>query len=672
MATHKKSILTKFYLVGAFMTFFLLAIVFRVFTIQYSEGDKYRKLSTKSTIKQDTIYANKGNVYAADGNLLATSMTKFTIRMDVVAVDEIVFEKNIVALSDELSNMLGKTSDFYQKKLRSAKKKKNRYLLIARNVGYLNYLKMKRFPIFQKGVYKGGFIAEPKTVRAHPIGKIAERTIGYDDFRGGAGIEGAFSDYMKGENGLRWKQKIAKNQWKPINDVNEKEPVDGHDIITTLDVNIQDITHHALLSKLEYFEADHGCAVVMETATGEVKAISNLGRTSKGTYYEKRNYAVWESSEPGSTFKLASLMIALDDKVIDTSTVIDTEKGKIFIHNRKVEDSHKGGYGKISAARIFEVSSNVGIVKIIKEHYDHNPQKYYDKIKEYGFTKPIGFHIKGEGKPYVPNPKDKKNWNKISLEWMSWGYGVSVTPMQTLMFYNAIANNGVMVKPMFIKELRRQDKIEEVFETEIIHPKIASDLTLNKVKKVMENVVKRGTANSIYSSNFSMAGKTGTAKKYISRTKDDQGEWQGGYYSTKKYIASFVGFFPADNPKYSCIVVIHDPKKEKGYYGATVAAPVFKEIAQKIFTTTPIDVQSVDDKVAYEAINAQYHEFDQVQNKNYSEIPDVRGMEGMDALSLLENIGLKVKISGIGKVRFQSLRKGEKLIKGTTIILKLS
>ena len=247
-----------------------------------------------------------GFIYAADGNLLATSMTKFTIRMDVVAVDEIVFEKNIVALSDELSNMLGKTSNFYQKKLRSAKKKKNRYLLIARNVGYINYLKMKRFPIFKKGVYKGGFIAEPKTVRAHPIGKIAERTIGYDDFRGGAGIEGAFSDYMKGENGLRWKQKIAKNQWKPINDVNEKEPVDGHDIITTIDVNIQDITHHALLSKLEYFEADHGCAVVMETATGEVKAISNLGRTSKGTYYEKRNYAVWESSEPGSTFKLAN------------------------------------------------------------------------------------------------------------------------------------------------------------------------------------------------------------------------------------------------------------------------------------------------------------------------------------------------------------------------------
>ena len=393
MATHKKSILTRFYIVAGFMTLFLLAIIFRVVNIQYAQGAKYKKLATELTIKQDTIKANKGNVYAADGNLLATSMSKYTIRMDVVAVNSNVFENNFMALSEELFQMFGNSPEYYQNKLRKAKKRRNRYLLIARNVGYNDYLKMKKFPIFKLGVYRGGFIAEHKTVRAHPIGKIAERTIGYDYFRGEAGIEGAFADFMEGENGLRWKQKIAKNQWKPISDVNEKEPIDGHDVITTIDVNIQDITHHALLRQLEYFEADHGCAVVMETATGEIKAISNLGRTSKGKYFEKRNYALWESHEPGSTFKLASLMAALDDKVIDTSTVIDTEKGKIFIHNRKVEDSHKGGYGKISAARIFEVSSNVGIVKIIKEHYDHNPQKYYDKIKYIRLGDPTPYAI---------------------------------------------------------------------------------------------------------------------------------------------------------------------------------------------------------------------------------------------------------------------------------------
>ncbi|MFY9243451.1 MAG: penicillin-binding protein [Polaribacter sp.] len=654
------------------MSLFLLAIIFRIFNIQFVEGDKYKKLATELTIKQDTIYANKGNVYASDGNLLATSMSKFTIRMDVVAVDSNVFEKNFVGLSKELSKMLGNSKEFYQNKLRTAKKRKNRYLLIARNVGYNDYLKMKEFPIFNLGVYKGGFISEHKTVRAHPIGKIAERTIGYDDFRGEAGIEGAFADFMQGENGLRWKQKIAKNQWKPISDVNEKEPIDGHDVITTIDVNIQDITHHALLRQLEFYEADHGCAVVMETATGEIKAISNLARTSEGKYFEKRNYAVWESHEPGSTFKLASLMAALDDKVIDTSTVVDTEKGRIFVHGSKVEDSQRGGYGKISAARVFEVSSNVGIVKLIQEHYDENPQKYYDKIEKYGFTKPIGFQIKGEGKPYVPNPKDKKNWNNISLEWMAWGYGISVTPMQTLTFYNAVANNGVMVKPRFVKELRRQDKTEKVFETEITNPKIASDETLKKIRKVMENVVRKGTANNIYSPNFSMAGKTGTAKKYIPRTKNSKGEWEGGYYSNERYVASFAGFFPADNPKFSCIVVIHDPDKNKGYYGAIVASPVFKEIAQKIYTTTPIDNQSVNAKTEFAAIDKEYKKYDKNLSKEHSQVPNVEGMSGMDAISLLENIGLKVKFSGVGKVETQSIKKGEKIVKGTTIILKLS
>lgn len=661
---------------AAFLSVFLLAIIFRVVNLQYVQGEKYRKLATELTIKQDTIYANKGNVYAADGNLLATSMSKFTVRMDVVAVlennSDNVFEKDVVNLSKSLSDLLGNSTKYYERKLRNAKRTRNRYLLIAKNIGYNDYLKMKQFPIFKRGVYKGGFIAEHKTVREHPIGKIAERTIGYDDFRGEAGIEGAFADFMQGTNGLRWKQKIAKNQWKPISDVNEQEPIDGFDVITTIDVNIQDITHHALLKQLEDFEADHGCAVVMETATGEIKAIANLGRTSKGKYYEKRNYAVWESHEPGSTFKLASLMTALEDKVIDTSTVVDTEKGKIFIHNRKVEDSRRGGYGKISAGRVFEVSSNVGIVKLIKEYYDDKPQKFVDRLKDYGFAEPIGFQIKGEGVPYIPSPKDKKRWNKISLEWMSWGYGVSVTAMQTLMFYNAVANNGVMVKPCFVKELRKQDKTEKVFETEVVNPRIASTETLEKIKKVMENVVIKGTADNIYSSNFSMAGKTGTAKKFIPRTKNKDGEWEGGYYSTKRYVASFAGFFPVENPKYSCIVVIHDPKKEKGYYGATVAAPVFKEIAQKIYTTTPINQQFVDDELAMQAVTKDYKAYHKKLAKEYKNVPNVLGMNGMDAIALLENIGLKVKVSGVGKVNYQSLKKGEQLIKGKTIELKLS
>lgn len=671
MIKHKKDILTRFYIVAAILSIFLVAIIFRVVNLQYTQGEKYRGLATDLTIKQDTIYANKGNVYASDGNLLATSMSKYTIRMDVVAIDDSVLEEKLIPLSKELSKMLGNSPKYYENKIRKADRLNNRYLLIARNIGYNDYVKMKKFPIFNLGVYRGGFIAEHKTVREHPIGKIAERTIGYDDYRGEAGIEGAFADYMEGENGLRLKQKIAKNQWKPISDVNEKEPIDGFDVITTIDVNIQDITHHALLRQLEFFEADHGCAVVMETKTGEIKSISNLGRTSKGKYYEKRNYAVWESHEPGSTFKLASLMAALEDKVIDTSTVVDTEKGRIFIHGKKVEDSQRGGYGKISAARVFEVSSNVGIVKLIKEHYDDQPQKFINKLEDYGLTEPIGFQIKGEGKPYIPSPNNKKRWNKISLEWMSWGYGVSVTPMQTLMLYNAVANDGVMVKPRFVKELKRQEKIEKTFKTEVVNPKIASRSTLNKIKKVMENVVVKGTADNIYSSSFSMAGKTGTAKKFIPRTKNKNGEWVGGYYSTERYVASFAGFFPVENPKYSCIVVIHDPNKKKGYYGATVAAPVFKEIAQKIYTSTPIKAKYYNNDNIREIIEGDYLSYNKKQENLNNKVPNVIGMNGMDAVSLLENIGLKVKFSGVGKVKSQSISKGKRLELGKTIFLEL-
>ena len=672
MKTFKDSILTKFYIVAAFMTLFLCVIVFQVVSIQYSEGDKYQKLSTEITRRQDTIYANKGNVYSSDGKLLATSISKYTIRMDVMAVKRQVFEKNVGKLSASLSKLLGRSKTHYEQKLRNARKKKNRYLLIARNVGYNEYLNMKTFPIFKLGVYKGGFIGEHKTVREHPIGKIAERTIGYHDYRGEAGIEGAFSDEMIGVNGLRWKQKIAKGQWKPINDVNEKEPIDGSDVITTIDVNIQDITHHALLRQLEYFEADHGCAVVMETATGEIKAISNLGRTSKGKYYEKRNYALWESHEPGSTFKLASLMAALDDKMIDTSTVVDTEKGRIFIHGDKVEDSQRGGYGLISAGRVFEVSSNVGIVKLIRKHYDHQPEKFIKKLEQFKLTKKLGVPIKGEGRPYIRTPKDKKNWYKTSLEWMAWGYGVSLTPLQTLTFYNAVANDGVMVKPMFIKELRYQNKTTQVFDTEIMSSQIALPSTIKKVKKVMENVVLKGTADNIYSPNFSMAGKTGTAKKYVSAYTDENGKRVPGGYSNKRYVASFAGFFPAENPKYSCIVVIHDPKKEKGYYGATVAAPVFKEIAQKIYTNTPVNDKVDLNNKKFESIQNLYTAYNKKAQQEFVKVPNVKGMPAMDAISLLENIGLKVKVTGVGRVKAQSIKKGEKLVKGKTITLKLS
>ena len=668
----KKYILKRLYIIFALMLFFFVIIIIKIFNLQFGEGEKYRSLSANE-IKRDTIHANRGNVYAEDGSLLATSVSKFEIRMDVASsnISDAFFEENIIALSNELSNMLDESSKFYENKIRRARKNKNRYLFITRGLGYNDYLKMKRFPIFERGVYRGGFIAEQSTVREHPLGRVAERTIGYDDYRGRVGIEGAFSKYLRGKSGWRMKQKIAKGQYKPINDDNEVEPKDGQDVVTTIDVNIQDIANTALLEQLHKFKAEHGSVVVMETETGEIKAISNLGRTSKGTYYEKRNYAAYESHEPGSTFKLMSLVVALEDKVIDTGQIVDTEKGIYKVYNSNVIDSHKGGFGKISVAKTFEVSSNIGVVKMIQKHYKNNPKKFVDGLERMRLHKQIGLEIKGEGKPKIRRPSDK-DWSRISLQWMAWGYGVSLTPLQTLMFYNAIANDGVMVKPQFIKELRGQNAVVKSFDKIILNKKICSQETIDKVKVMMENVVKRGTAKNIYTSNFSMAGKTGTAKKWIPTERNSKGKKTGGgYYSNQKYTSSFVGYFPADQPKYSCIVVIHEPLKEKGYYGATVAAPVFKKIAQKIYTDTPSETEIELDGLKYEKLENKYKKYFEISDKELRTIPNVIGLPGMDAISILENIGLKVKYKGTGVVKKQSIKKGVKIKKGNTIYLDL-
>ena len=658
MAVEKKQILNKLYLLTGFLFLFAIAIIYKLIEIEHVDGDKYRIEAEEGTVKTFEIAANRGSVYTADGSLLATSVSRFDVRMDAVTVSDNEFEAGIKELSEALSDMLGKTSSYYENKIRKARVNKNRYLFITRNLSYNDYQRLKKFPVFKLGTYRGGLIIEQRTVREHPIGKIAERAVGYDDYRGRVGIEGSFYEFLRGKKGKRLKQKIAKGQWKPLNDNNEIEPIDGKDIITTIDLKIQDVAHHALLQQLETFEADHGSVVVMETKTGEIKAISNLGRTSVGTYFEQRNYAIYESHEPGSTFKLMGMVVALEDKVIDTSQIIDTEKGEIRFHGKPVRDSHHGGYGKISASRVFEVSSNVGIVKIINENYKDHPEKFIEGLKRMKVGYKIGLPIKGEGEPKIPDPKDKDTWNGLSLPWMAYGYGVSFTPLQVLTFYNAIANNGEMVKPRFVKEIRAQSNVVTKFEKEIIHPQICSQETIDQVKEMMLNVVKRGTADNIYDKNFSMAGKTGTC--------------QTEYWTDEtKYISSFVGYFPADEPKYSCIVVIHKPNKKKGYYGNIVAAPVFERIARKIYTETPV-VEEVTFSENLSKMDEDYEGYYTKANETYTKVPDVKNMPGMDAISLLENMGFKVNFKGIGKVKSQSIKAGSALIKGEMIKLELS
>ena len=640
------------YVVVIIIALFLVAIIFRLTDIQFSDGDKYRNLSEQLTLRNDTIYANRGSVFSSDGSLLATSMSQYEIRMDAFTVKSEVFEKNVRSLSQELSKMLGNTTAHWERKIRKARNTKNRYLFIARKLGYTEYIKIKSFPIFNLGMYKGGFIAEQSTVRAHPLNKVAERTIGYDDYRGATG-----------KNGLRLKQKIAKGQWKPINDRNEKEPINGKDIVTTLNVNIQDIAHHSLLRQLEYYEAEHGCVVVMETKTGEVKAISNLGRSSEGKYYEKRNYAVYESHEPGSAFKLMAMVAALESGAIDTSTIVDTGTGRYRMHGRYINDSKRGGYGEISAARALEVSSNIAFARLIEENFGDNPEKFINSLYKMNLNDKLGLPIKGEGAPLIPGPEHSL-WSKNALPSIAYGYNLKLTPLQTLTFYNAIANNGEMVKPRFVKEIRSWNKHVESFEKEVINKAICSKETVAKIQEMLKNVVFRGTGRKLYSEDFSMAGKTGTARVEYGNYE----EW----LKNKKYISSFTGYFPAENPKYSCIVVIHKPNTKTGFYGADVSGPVFKDIAQKIYTTNHIINEIENKKPDFESVKNSFEKYYTIANKEFNSIPNVKGMAAMDAISLLENLGLKVNFSGNGKVVEQSLNEGEKLIKGATINIKLS
>ncbi len=666
MAFEEKNILNRLYIIAGCMFLFALAISIKLMNIQFVDGKQYRELAKENTTKNFIIPANRGNVYADDGSLLATSVPKYDIRFDAVTVSSEDFNENLKPLSEGLSKMFGKPVSYYQDMFRKARADKNRYQLVVKNLGYSNYIKVKNLPLFQKGPYKGGIIVEQRTVREHPIGQIAQRTVGDEAFdRPGyyaVGLEGAFNDLLTGKEGHRLKQKIAQGQWKPISDDNEIEPQDGYDIVSTINVNIQDIAHHALLKQLEYYEAEHGSVIVMEVATGEIKAVSNLGRTSQGTYYEKLNYAIGESHEPGSTFKVMSMMAALEDKVIDTSSVVDTGNGRKVFYGKAINDSHRGGYGKITAAKALEVSSNIGLATIIDNGYSKNPNKFINRLKSWHLNEITGVAIKGEGKPMIPQPGDKK-WSRNALPSMSYGYGLRLTPLQTLTFYNAIANNGVMVKPRFIKEVRAWNEKVITYSTKIINPKICSVETLDKIKEIMKNTVKRGTGKSLYSPDFSMAGKTGTAQTEY---------WMSDWKSNRRYISSFAGFFPAENPKYSCIVIIHKPSTKKGFYGADVSGPVFKRIAQKIFTDSQI-IDSVEDVDKVDPmIEKDYEKYYTKLQQPAKTIPNVTGMAGMDAVSLLENLGMRVQVVGNGTVSSQSIKSGENLKKGQLITLNLS
>jgi cell division protein FtsI (penicillin-binding protein 3) len=697
----KRDILKRVYLMYGFFLVFGIAILAQVFRIQIVQGNDWRAQAESQTLAYKNIDALRGNIFAEDGSLLATSLPTYEIRMDLKAealTDE-VFYADIDSLSIQLNKLFNdKTVNEYKQEFIRARKAGERYHLVKRRVSYLELKQLREFPIFRKGRYKGGFLYVQKNERARPFKILAARTIGYD--REGlkpVGLEGAYDKVLRGTSGKRLMQKIAGGVWMPVNDENEVEPEDGSDLHTSIDINIQDVAEHALMKQLIKHNSDHGCVVLMEVETGLVKAIANLSRNSDGSYSENYNYAIGESTEPGSTFKLVSLVAAMEDGYVDLNDSIDTQGGQVQFYDRTMKDSHEGGYGKISAQRVFEVSSNVGTSKLIHKYYGKNPQQFIDRISKFQINKPLNLEISGEGMPKIKNVKDK-DWYGTTLPWMSIGYECRLTPIQILTFYNAIANDGKMVKPIFVKEIRKHGKLVKKMPVQVISESICSKETVKKAKKMLEGVVENGTASNLKNATYKIAGKTGTAQ--IANDK-----YGYKYESKVSYQASFCGYFPADNPKYSCIVVVNAPSNNV-YYGNLVAGPIFKEIADKVYATnlkihpalepqkllaaTPVskngnkqDLKKVFEKLNVKAEGKISEEWVrtnakenivELQNANVagSAIPNVIGMSLRDAVYLLENKGLLVKVIGKGTIKNQSIPAGQPAKKGNVITLELA
>ncbi len=701
----KKEIVWRVGVVYIFILAFAILIVGKILYLQLIEGNTWKEKAQKLTLKDITIESNRGDILASDGRLLASSVPYYEIRMDTrsTGMDERTFSKNIDSLSIRLSQLFkDKSAIAYKNELIAARKNGERFHLIKRRVNYNQLKELETFPIFRLGRYKGGFIAIQTNIRIQPHVNLASRTIGYTTKGIGGnivGIEGAYDKELKGVEGVRLMQRLQGNVWMPVNDGNEVEPKDGMDIVTTIDVNIQDVAESALLRQLLKHDAHHGTAVLMEVTTGEIKAIANLKRNSNGQYKETYNYAIGESTEPGSTFKLASIIAALEDGYVDLNDTIDTGEGEIQYYDKKLTDSRIGGYGKITVKEVFEISSNVGISKIITDNYTGREDKFINRLYRMNLNNKLDLDIKGEGVPEIKYPGDKY-WSGVSLPMMSIGYEVRLTPLQMLTFYNAIANNGKMVKPKFVKALNYHGNQVKKVETEIINPSVCSKATLRKVKVMLEGVVENGTANNIKNNNYKIAGKTGTAQ--IANI-------ESGYTDKSKlsHQASFVGYFPADNPKYSCIVVVNSPSRNI-YYGNLVAGPVFKEIADKVYATSfdmhgkkladisddvkvpytkysykqeldyvlkELGIRVYDDGVDSEwVLTTKKDSCVKLDNRFIDQqfMPNVVGMGVKDAVFILENLGLDVEILGRGTVLSQSVKPGANINEGNTVVLEMS
>ncbi len=686
------------YVAFGLLIVFGIAIVAQILKLQFTEKEKWATASEVQSIRFNEVEASRGNIYAANGELLATSLPKYDAFWDAKAsgITKELFEEKVDSLAMLLARNVGvKSEKEWQLALRKARKDGVRYYKINRNISYQIAKKMNTWPIFNLGKYKGGLVLEERSTRSLPYGMLAARTVGFsrDDYH--VGIEGSFDSILAGTNGKRLEEKMYGGVWRPLNDENSIDPKEGQDIYTTIDIELQDVAEDALYRTLLANNAEHGSVVLLEVETGAVKAIANLQRQAGGGYAETYNYAIGEATDPGSTFKLLSFMALLEDEKAKLTDSIDTEWGETSFYDQKMVDASKPQTKFQTLQRCFELSSNVGTSKAIYAAYRKDPSKFVKHIEKAHFDQLIGFELKGEAKPTIKHPGDK-DWYATSLPWMSIGYEMLVTPMQIAAFYNAIANDGKMMKPYIISSIKNADKVIEQYKPEVVEKAVCSKETAAQLKLLMEGVVEHGTASNLKDLGLKVAGKTGTAQ--IAKN---------GKYDKSVHTASFAGYFPADKPKYTCYVVVSQPSLGV-YYGGLIAGPVFREIADKVYASGNY-LKAIEGVVDYnqvpwvrggyteEARNVlnslgisshktnkdSWPDWSSTSKKGLAieftdkvpatnKVPNVIGWGLRDAVYILEKRGLKVNVSGYGKVNFQSFAPNSVIVKGSTIQIKLN
>jgi len=708
MTPTTKKIMTRYSFIILVMVLLGIAIVFKAGVIMFAERQYWHDVADRFVKEEVPLIPNRGNIISSDGQLMASSLPEYKIYMDFKAGGEkkdTLLMRHLDSICDGLHQIFPDKSkaEFKAHILKGRKKGSRNYLLYPKRISYIQYKEAKQLPVFNLSKYKGGFHEQTFNRRKKPFGSLAMRTLGdmYSDVTLGAknGLELQYDSILKGKEGVSHRQKVM-NKYLNIVDI---PPVDGCDIITTIDVGMQDIAEKALLDQLKEINGNVGVAILMEVKTGEVKAIVNMTKGNDGIYREVKNNAVSDMMEPGSTFKTASIMVALEDGYITPDQEVDTKNGVYMMHGRPMKDHnwHRGGYGVIDVTKVLMVSSNIGVSRVIDENYHNQPEKYVDGLYKLGIATPLNLDIPGAAKkPNIRRPT-KENWSRTALAWMSIGYETQVPPMNTLAFYNAIANNGVMVKPKFVKAIVKDGKVIEEIPTEVLNPAIASPKTIEQIQTILEKVVSEGLGKKAGSKQFHVSGKTGTAQ--VSQGK-------GGYKTGRmQYLVSFCGYFPSEEPKYSCIVAIQ--KSGLPASGGLMAGSVFSEIAERVYAKhlaldlkeakdstailTP-DVkhgnlaaaQYILDEIDIETTGIEKHDEDKPlwgnvthnHNLNISltpkeisekKVPRVIGMGAKDAVYLLESLGLRVHLSGMGKVKTQSIPPGNTLIKGKTIQLRL-